>query len=139
MTKGAVDRTAIENCMSGKIEMLELENSRLRYLEDEIYTLVGTIMIAINPFMEIDAIYGPEVMKRYAGKEGKNVDAVDPADCRCLVRAVGSKQKISCMLAAKDYRRFMKAYGNILKISLDALKKREKKKIEKKKGAKAAA
>ena len=39
---------------------------------------------------------------------------------RCLVRAVGSKQKISCMLAAKDYRRFMKAYGNILKISLDA-------------------
>ena len=78
-------------------------------------------------------------LKRYAGKEGKNVDAVDPADCRCLVRAVGSKQKISCMLAAKDYRRFMKAYGNILKISLDALKKREKKKIEKKKGAKAAA
>ena len=78
-------------------------------------------------------------LKRYAGKEGKNVDAVDPADCRCLVRAVGSKQKISCMLASKDYRRFMKAYGNILKISLDALKKREKKKIEKKKGAKAAA
>ena len=78
-------------------------------------------------------------LKRYAGKEGKNVDAVDPADCRCLVRAVGSKQKISCMLAAKDYRRFMKSYGNILKISLDALKKREKKKIEKKKGAKAAA
>ena len=26
-------------------------------------------------------------LKRYAGKEGKNVDAVDPADCRCLVRA----------------------------------------------------
>ena len=78
-------------------------------------------------------------LKRYAGKEGKNVDAVDPADCRCLVRAVGAKQKISAMLAPKDYRRFQKAYGNILKISLDALKKREKKKIEKKKGAKAAA
>ena len=79
-------------------------------------------------------------LKRYAGKEGKNVDAVDPADCRCLVRAVGAKQKISAMLAPKDYRRFQKAYGNILKISLDALKKREKKKIEKKKsGSKTAA
>ena len=48
---------------------MRARESRLRYLEDEIYTLVGTIMIAINPFMEIDAIYGPEVMKRYAGKE----------------------------------------------------------------------
>ena len=62
--------TAFDHC--ALIHMNEpcvLENSRLRYLEDEIYTLVGTIMIAINPFMEIDAIYGPEVMKRYAGKE----------------------------------------------------------------------
>ena len=62
------------------------------------------------------------------------------ANTGCLVRAVGAKQKISAMLAPKDYRRFQKAYGNILKISLDALKKREKKKIEKKKsGSKTAA
>ena len=33
-------------------------------------------------------------LKRYAGKEGKNVDAVAPADCRCLVRAVGAKQSL---------------------------------------------
>ena len=63
-------------------------------------------------------------LKRYAGKEGKNVDAVDPADCRCLVRAVGSKQKISCMLAAKDYR-FMKAYGNIPRFARRAQEARE--------------
>ena len=36
---------------------------------------------------------------------------------------------------AKDHRRFMKSYGNILKISLDSLKKKERKRAEKKKAA----
>lgn len=49
----------------------------------------------------------------------------------CLVRAVGGKQKISCMITAKEHRRFMQSYGNILKVSLDSLKKREKKRPEK--------
>uniref|UniRef100_A0A7S3BJB0 Signal recognition particle 14 kDa protein n=1 Tax=Haptolina ericina TaxID=156174 RepID=A0A7S3BJB0_9EUKA len=73
--------------------------------------------------------------KRYAGKEGKRVNEVDPAECRCLVRAVGAKQKISAMISAKDHRRFMQSYGNIMKVSLDSLKKKEKKKTEKKKPA----
>jgi myosin heavy subunit len=34
-----------------------LENSRLRFMADAIYTLVGTIMIAVNPFARIE-IYG---------------------------------------------------------------------------------
>ena len=36
-----------------------------------------------------------------AGKAGKKGEDVDPAEWRCLVRAVGGKQKISTMLAAK--------------------------------------
>jgi hypothetical protein len=70
-----------------------------------------------------------------AGKEGKLGGEVDPADCRCLVRAVGAKQKISAMIGGKEYRRFMQSYGNIMKISLDSLKKKEKKKNDKKKAA----
>ena len=70
-----------------------------------------------------------------AGKEGKKGVAVDPAEWRCLVRAVGPKQKFSTMIAAKDHRRFMKSYGNILKVSLDALKKKERKRPEKKKAS----
>ena len=58
---------------------------------------------------------------------------VAPEDCKCLVRAVGGKQKISTMIAAKDHRRFMQSYGNIMKISLDSLKKKEKKRPEIKK------
>ncbi len=61
-----------------------------------------------------------------AGKAGKIGAAFEPADCRCLVRAVYGKQKISAMIAAKDHRRFMKSYGNILKVSLDSLKKKER-------------
>ncbi|KAL1520074.1 hypothetical protein AB1Y20_023549 [Prymnesium parvum] len=74
-------------------------------------------------------------MKRYAGKEGKMGGEVAAADFRCLVRAVGAKQKISAMIAAKDHRRFMQSYGNIMKISLDSLKKKEKKRPEKKKSS----
>ena len=54
----APDTTAADHC--GLIHMNEpcvLENSRLRFLADAIYTLVGTILIAINPFANI-AIYG---------------------------------------------------------------------------------
>lgn len=54
----------------------------------------------------------------------------DPSEYRCLVRAVGAKQKISAMISSKDYRRFMQSYGNILKVSLDSLKKKEKKKTD---------
>ena len=56
------------------------------------------------------------------------------ANAGCLVRAQGAHQKISCMITAKEHRRFMQSYGNILKVSLDSLKKREKKKAEKKAG-----
>ena len=50
----------------------------------------------------------------------------------CLVRAAGAHQKISCMITPEKRGRFMQSYGNILKVSLDSLKKREKKKsIEK--------
>ena len=68
-----------------------------------------------------------------AGKEAKKGGPVDLADCKCLIRAIGNKKKISAMIAAKDHAKFLQSYGNILKISLDSLKKHEKKKTEKKK------
>ena len=60
---------------------------------------------------------------------------VDPSEWRCLVRAVGGSKKISAMVAAKDHRRFMQSYGNIMKVSLDSLKKKEKKRSTAKKAA----
>lgn len=64
----------------------------------------------------------------------KTADKATPeglANVGCLVRACGAHQKISCMITAKEHRRFMQSYGNILKVSLDSLKKREKKRTDK--------
>ena len=38
-----------------------LENTRKRFEKDKIYTLVGDIMLAVNPFKWIRGIYGEEV------------------------------------------------------------------------------
>ena len=46
-----------------------LENSRIRYAKDEIYTFVGPILISINPFKYIEHLYRPELMaqcRKYA-------------------------------------------------------------------------
>jgi len=64
-------------------------------------------------------------------KPGSSTD-VEPC---CLVRAVGPGLKFSAMVSSRSYQRFMQSYGNILKVSLDSLKKREKKKAEKKAGS----
>lgn len=92
----APDTTAPDHCaLINMNEPCVLENSRLRFVSDAIYTLVGTILIAINPFARIP-IYGcaavpscqathdrihhsflrsrvaycrPDMMKQYDGKE----------------------------------------------------------------------
>lgn len=51
-----------------------------------------------------------------AGLEAKREAPVDPADCRCLMRAVHGNAKVSTQIAAKDHRRFMKSYANIMKV-----------------------
>jgi myosin heavy subunit len=46
-----------------------LENSRIRYAKDEIYTFVGPILISVNPFKYIEQLYRPELMsicRKYA-------------------------------------------------------------------------
>ena len=74
----------------------------------------------------------PAGLTSRAGIPGvKTADKATPeqlANVGCLVRATGAHQKISCMITAKEQKRFMQSYGNILKISLDSLKKIEKKK-----------
>ena len=39
-----------------------LANSKERYAADEIYTFVGPILVAINPFKYIEKLYTPELM-----------------------------------------------------------------------------
>ncbi|DAZ92418.1 TPA: hypothetical protein N0F65_000202 [Lagenidium giganteum] len=54
--------------MSDLSEKSLLENLRRRYEKDLIYTYVGPILIAINPYKPLDAIYNEEQTTAYFGK-----------------------------------------------------------------------
>lgn len=45
-----------------------LENVRVRFHRDKIYTYVAHILIAVNPYFEIKGLHSPETIDRYQGK-----------------------------------------------------------------------
>uniref|UniRef100_A0A7N6BMB5 Unconventional myosin-VI n=1 Tax=Anabas testudineus TaxID=64144 RepID=A0A7N6BMB5_ANATE len=45
-----------------------LNNVRVRYNKDHIYTYVANILIAVNPYCDIPKLYGPDTIKSYQGK-----------------------------------------------------------------------
>ncbi|XP_065211254.1 myosin heavy chain 95F-like isoform X1 [Planococcus citri] len=45
-----------------------LNNIRLRYQKDKIYTYVANILIAVNPYFEIKNLYAQSTMRSYQGK-----------------------------------------------------------------------
>jgi len=52
-----------------------LNNIRIRYHKDKIYTYVANILIAVNPYFEIKNLYSSETIKKY---HGKSLGAVPP-------------------------------------------------------------
>ena len=46
-----------------------LKNVERRYLENEIYTFTGSILLAVNPFKPIPYLYSPELMHSYLAYE----------------------------------------------------------------------
>ncbi|KAG5950693.1 hypothetical protein E4U53_004568 [Claviceps sorghi] len=46
-----------------------LQAIRLRYLQKEIYTYSGIVLIATNPFARVDSLYVPGMVQVYAGKQ----------------------------------------------------------------------
>jgi len=66
--------------MSGLIYLEEdnvLYNLRIRYQKQQIYTYVASIMIAVNPFEELN-VYGPEEMKKYRGTKRYQLRQLPP-------------------------------------------------------------
>uniref|UniRef100_A0A8D3A8U6 Unconventional myosin-VI n=1 Tax=Scophthalmus maximus TaxID=52904 RepID=A0A8D3A8U6_SCOMX len=45
-----------------------LNNVRVRYSKDKIYTFVANILIAVNPYYDIPKLYSPESIKQYRGR-----------------------------------------------------------------------
>eukprot|EP00241_Pyramimonas_parkeae_P008989 CAMPEP_0114261076 /NCGR_PEP_ID=MMETSP0058-20121206/20896_1 /TAXON_ID=36894 /ORGANISM="Pyramimonas parkeae, CCMP726" /LENGTH=91 /DNA_ID=CAMNT_0001376491 /DNA_START=297 /DNA_END=572 /DNA_ORIENTATION=+ len=76
---------------------------------------------------------------KYGGKRTSLAETEDRTmgdDYQCLIRATDGKKTISTTVASKDHMRFQAAYSVLLKAHMDALKKRERdKKNRKGKGA----
>jgi len=75
-------------------------------------------------------------MKKYNGQtkpkprpkgktKGKHASP-EPEEHLCLLRASNGKKKISTIVSTREVKRFQMAYANLLKASMDGLKKRDK-------------
>ncbi|GBB86214.1 hypothetical protein RclHR1_12650007 [Rhizophagus clarus] len=60
--------------------------------------------------------------------EGELQKEVDSKEYSCLVRAVYGNSKISTLVSPSDTDKFITGYSNILKVHMDSMKKKERKK-----------
>ncbi|XP_010769553.1 myosin VIb [Notothenia coriiceps] len=64
-----VNKHVEDNCTLMYLnEATLLNNVRVRYNKDLIYTYVANILIAVNPYYDIPKLYGPDAIKSYKGK-----------------------------------------------------------------------
>ncbi|XP_039641598.1 myosin VIb isoform X1 [Perca fluviatilis] len=64
-----VNKHVDDNCSLMYLnEATLLNNVRVRYNKDHIYTYVANILIAVNPYYDIPKLYGPDAIKSYQGK-----------------------------------------------------------------------
>ncbi|TRY59149.1 hypothetical protein DNTS_032400 [Danionella cerebrum] len=64
-----VNKHVEDNCSLMYLnEATLLNNVRVRYSKDKIYTFVANILIAVNPYFEIPKLYSPESIKQYQGR-----------------------------------------------------------------------
>ncbi|KAF7704315.1 myosin VIb [Silurus meridionalis] len=64
-----VNKHVEDNCSLMYLnEATLLNNVRVRYSKDQIYTYVANILIAVNPYFDIPKLYAPETIKSYQGR-----------------------------------------------------------------------
>nr|XP_043905499.1 myosin VIa isoform X3 [Solea senegalensis] len=64
-----VNKHVEDNCSLMYLnEATLLNNVRVRYSKDRIYTFVANILIAVNPYYDIPKLYSPESIKQYRGR-----------------------------------------------------------------------
>uniref|UniRef100_A0A8C3FX53 Myosin VIa n=1 Tax=Cyclopterus lumpus TaxID=8103 RepID=A0A8C3FX53_CYCLU len=64
-----VNKHVEDNCSLMYLnEATLLNNVRVRYSKDKIYTFVANILIAVNPYYDIPKLYNPETISKYRGR-----------------------------------------------------------------------
>lgn len=75
-----------------------LQNIKLRYNKDKIYTYVANILIAINPYDDIRNLYDSKTIKAYQGKRlGKNLFSISQLmEKLCCCRQIPGNNATTC-------------------------------------------
>ncbi|XP_033979706.1 unconventional myosin-VI-like isoform X5 [Trematomus bernacchii] len=64
-----VNKHVEDNCSLMYLnEATLLNNVRVRYSKEKIYTFVANILIAVNPYYDIPKLYSPETIQKYRGR-----------------------------------------------------------------------
>ncbi|KAJ8604963.1 hypothetical protein CTAYLR_006891 [Chrysophaeum taylorii] len=80
--RDADDLASLDSLTEGAL----LEGLRRRYARDEIYTSIGGIVIAVNPFRELEIMYGEEAMAGAASSSKPHPYVLAEAAARGLCR-----------------------------------------------------
>jgi len=106
--------------------MVVLENDAFLTALNNLYIKTkgsGSVWITCKKFVD-------KKEERHAGADQPGPKAATQkkidSEPKCLIRATDGKSKISTHVRQKDVVRFQMAYGNIVKVHMDNLKKREK-------------
>ncbi|KAJ4806937.1 Myosin-17 [Rhynchospora pubera] len=79
-----------------------LQNIALRYFNNDIYTYVGNILIAVNPFQRVPHLVGEDLMEKH---KGKNINEMPPhifAVGDVAYRAMINDQKSNSVLVSGE-------------------------------------
>uniref|UniRef100_A0A4W5MVI8 Unconventional myosin-VI n=1 Tax=Hucho hucho TaxID=62062 RepID=A0A4W5MVI8_9TELE len=120
-----VNKHVEDNCSLMYLnEATLLNNVRVRYSKDKIYTFVANILIAVNPYVDLPKLYAPETIKQYHGRSlgtlpphvykcSQSIDINSDncfLPCRYLTTSYGTGQDIDERIV--EANPLLEAFGN---------------------------
>ena len=74
ITNDQLDLVQLEDINEASI----LHNLKLRFKQDEIYTSLGTIIVAVNPYKWIEQLYTTDMLNQYKGASANGITDLKP-------------------------------------------------------------
>ncbi|KAK2506536.1 hypothetical protein MC885_014958 [Smutsia gigantea] len=78
-----------------------MENLKLRFEKDHIYTYIGEVLVSVNPYQELP-LYGPEAIARYQGRELYEQPPHLYAVANAAYRAMKRRSRDTCIVISGE-------------------------------------